>query len=210
MMATNPLNEEDVHKILDHVGRDLIPPALNALELKNDILAAWDFYRGYKRTTAKASRTAVRKSAKAIESQADKLFQVLRDSDPNVRSACAAISRHLGSDGQPFAQILSRLAELVEAAQFVARRHGGDASIREILSVTPTEWFLGHDLVWVYEKHFGRPATRDRDDVGLLQGPYIRFATCVAAVLEDPFTDETVSRAISVVRKRIPRLDSLD
>ena len=77
-------DDDGVIRILEYVGRESVPHVLNS-ELRKDILAAWDFYQGYKRTTAKGPRTRQHKYADTVSRKADELFKLLTDPEPIAR-----------------------------------------------------------------------------------------------------------------------------
>jgi hypothetical protein len=202
------LDDADIVRILEYVGRDSVSDTLDRSELRKDILAAWDFYQGYKRTTKKGPRTLRRKYAETVSLRADELFDLLTDSEVNATAVRSAMSQNLSGahaespDAEsPLVSLTYGLKKLATAARATQRKYSGITPMREILDVTPTEWFLGHDLASVYENHFNRPATRTRENGGSLEGPFIRFVIAVTAKLGEPFTDETVSKAMTALRK---------
>ena len=195
----------NIDRILEHVGRDFVPDTLDKLELRQDILAVLDHYQGYKGTTAKGTRTRRRNYAEKVSKHARALFELLTDPGPDATVARRVINQTLSKDdhAEPFLISLTNgLNKLAMTSLAVVRKYSGPDPMREILEVSPTDWLLGEGLVQVFEEHFNRPVTRTRADGGPPVSPYIRFATAVTAQLGEPFTDETVSKAISALRKR--------
>jgi hypothetical protein len=117
-MATIALDDAGVLEILEHVRSDFVSGSLDRSELKEDILAAWDFYQGYKRTSAKGSRTAVRQNAKHVASRTDELLCLLTDPEPNALMARTAMDQYLegGDDDQSITCIVYKLHKLAAAA----------------------------------------------------------------------------------------------
>jgi hypothetical protein len=195
------LDDRAVGKILEHVGIEHTPNAFDKLELRSDILAAWDFYQGYGREDHKSDRTKRRKFAAKISSPADKLYQILNE--PNSPEAEVfrtdvnnRLSMEYGIDLDLFNKGIAIICSVAHSTTLLAT---GTSSLRQVLDVSPREWFLGHDLKNVFEKHFGMKAVRTRSADGRLEGAYMRFATAATASLGEPFTDETVSKAMSAV-----------
>jgi hypothetical protein len=58
------LDDAGIDRILNNVGD--VPGTLDKSELREDILAAWDFYQGYKRADSKGARTERRDHATKI------------------------------------------------------------------------------------------------------------------------------------------------
>ena len=194
------LDVRAVDKILEHVGIEH-PNALDKLELRRDILAAWDFYRSYRREDHKRDRTKRRKFAAKIAATADKLYQILND--PNSAEAevfRSDVNSRLSMEYSIDLNLFNKgIATVCSVAQSTTRLATGTSSLRQVLDVSPGEWFLGHDLKNVFEQHFGMKAVRTRSADGRLEGAYMRFATAATASLGEPFTDETVSKAMSSV-----------
>jgi hypothetical protein len=72
--------------------------------------------------------------------------------------------------------------------------------MREVIQATPTDYFLGHDLPGIFEKHFRQPANRTRNSrEASLEGPFIRFAVTVSTALGRSFAEETVSKAMTKI-----------
>jgi hypothetical protein len=195
------LDVRAVDNILEHVGIDHTPNALDKLELRRDIIAAWDFYWGYRREDHKRDRTKRRKFAAKIAATADKLYQQLNDPDsPEAELFRTDVNRRLSMEYGIDLDLFNKGIEIVcLIAQSTTRLATGPSSLRQVLDVSPGEWFLGHDLKKVFEKHFGMKAVRTRSADGRLEGAYMRFATAATASLGEPFTDETVSKAMSAV-----------
>jgi hypothetical protein len=196
------LDDDSIDRILKHTGSEHVPPTLDKSELCNDILAAWDFYQGYGREQSKGERTKQRKYATEIAQMAGKFSHLLDDPRPEAYQVRKLIGMRFGEpDGDPSFDALKRgVTKLKAFADSIARRCGGQASLREVLTVLPSFQLIGHDLAAVFEKHFRRPANRRRDQDGLPDGAFVRFVTAATAELGEPFTAETVSKAMSVVR----------
>jgi len=195
------LDDRAVDKILEHVGMEQTPNSLDKLELRRDILAAWDFYRGYRREDHKRDRTKRRKFAATIAATADKLYEILNDPDsPEAELFRTDVNNRLSMECGIDLDLFNKgIATVCLVAQSTTRLATGTSSLRQVLDVSPGEWFLGHDLKNVFEKHFGTRAVRTRSADGRLEGAYMRFATAATASLGEPFTDETVSKAMSSV-----------
>jgi hypothetical protein len=69
------LDDAGIDRILNNVGD--VPGTLDKSELRNDILAAWDFYQGYKREDSKGARTERREYATKIAHQTAELICLL-------------------------------------------------------------------------------------------------------------------------------------
>ena len=199
------LDDDDVDKILAHIDSQHVPDSLDRSELRKDILAAWDFYQGYKREDAKSARTGRCEYATKVARTADELFHLLNKPGQEAEWVRRSIGRSLldieSDAASSLAPLTHGLMKLVNVASYTARKCTGKASIRAILEVPPSFWLIGHDLVLGFEKHFEGQAKRTRSQDGQPSGPFVQFATAVTAQLGDPFTDETVSKAISAVRK---------
>jgi hypothetical protein len=166
-------------------------------ELKADINAAWDFYQGYERESSKSQSTARRKYAKNIADSAKALACLLdgRDSD-----ACDCVRVWVDVRLPAFRAELSMVQDIERVFE---RRE----TMRErTLGVSSTDQFLGHDLLEVYKAYFGETTARDRDTSGgktdgQLIGPWIRFAKVVSECLGTDWGEETVSKAMTNIRK---------
>ena len=194
----------DIDRILEHVGRDFVPDTLDELELRKDIVAAWDFYQGYENTIAKGARTRRRNYADKVSRQTRALVKLITDPSSDATLVRRRINQNLSADDaeQFFVSLTNGLKELALEARAAVKKYDDPDTMREILEVSPTDWLLGEGLVRVFETHFRRPVTRTREAGGPPKGPFIRFATAVTAQLGEPFSDETVSKAISALRKR--------
>jgi hypothetical protein len=71
------LDDAGIDRILDNVG--YVPGTLDKSELRKDILAAWNFYQGYKRDDSKGARTERRKHATKIAHKTSELIHLLND-----------------------------------------------------------------------------------------------------------------------------------
>jgi hypothetical protein len=189
---TNALSDSDIDGILDSVGREFVPEGLDRGELKQDIEAAWDFYQGYSRESSKSRRTALRRYAEKIVKAANTLTDILQDTEPVSESLRKSISRDV-----PLHDFLIQLRRLSHRAGLLVMRHSGWSSIRQTIEITPMEYFLGHDLPTIYEKHFKNPANRSRTVLGELEGPFMRFAMAISTTLGQSAAAETVSRAMT-------------
>jgi hypothetical protein len=196
-------NDDDVVEILARINN--VPDSLDRSELLKDILAAWDFYQGHKKNADRSTRTARRQYATKVVDRANELFHLLNEPEQEAEWVRRSIRRSLLANerdcGLSLATLAQELLLLASEASTTARKCTGNASDREILGMRASFWFIGHDLVWVYEKHFKKSAKRTRAPNGQPVGPFVKFATAVTARLGDPFTDETISKAISTVRK---------
>jgi hypothetical protein len=74
------LDDVGIDRILNYVGD--VPGTLDKSELRKDILAAWDFYQGYKRENSKGARTERREHATKIAHKTNELIRLLNDPDP--------------------------------------------------------------------------------------------------------------------------------
>jgi hypothetical protein len=203
MAAVMQLNDDDVVEILARIGD--LPASMDRSGLLKDILAAWDDYQGHKKEAdAKGARTVQFKYATKVADKAKELSYLLNAPEQEAEWVRVAI-RHSLLDGRDGGLSLATLADelqlLASVASTTARKYAGNESYREILGMPASFWFIGHGLVCVYEKHFKKAAKRTRVSGGQPVGPFVQFATAVTARLGDPFTDETISKAISAVRK---------
>jgi len=71
------LDDGGIDRILNNVGD--VPGTLDKSELRKDILAAWDFYQGYKRVDSKGARTERREHATKIAHKTSELIRLLND-----------------------------------------------------------------------------------------------------------------------------------
>src|SRR5262249_17150117 len=71
------LDDAGIDRILNKVGD--VPGTLDKSELRKDILAAWDFYQGYKRDDSKGARTERREHATKIAHKTSELIHLLND-----------------------------------------------------------------------------------------------------------------------------------
>jgi len=135
----------------------------------------------------------------------NELFDILNDPRQEAKWVRKLLDLSLlgvDRDGEPSLAALSQgLMKLANAAAAIERKCTGKASIREVLEMRPSFWFIGHDLAEIFETHFKLKATRTRADSGEPIGPFVRFATAVTTRFGEPLVDETVAKAISVVRK---------
>src|SRR5215471_3343336 len=69
------LDDAGIDRILNNVGD--VPGTLDKSELREDILAAWDFYQGYKRADSKGARTERRDHAIKIAHKTNELIRLL-------------------------------------------------------------------------------------------------------------------------------------
>ena len=198
------LDDAGIDRILKNVGD--VPGILDKSELREDILAAWDFYQGYKRDDSKGARTERREHATKIAHKTSELIHLLND--PAGDWVRARIGRLLSlrerNEDEKIASLASltrSLGELLSVVGTIERQCTGTASFREVLNVRPSFWLIGNDLVKVFEKHFAKQAARTRNSDGQPDSPFVRFVTAVTAELEEPVVAETVSKAMSAVAK---------
>jgi hypothetical protein len=71
------LDDAGIDRILNYVGD--APGTLDKSELRKDILAAWDFYQGYKRENSKGAKTERREHATKIAHKTNELIHLLND-----------------------------------------------------------------------------------------------------------------------------------
>jgi hypothetical protein len=198
------LDDAGIDRILNNVGD--VPGRLDKSELRKDILAAWDFYQGYKREDSKGARTERREHATKIAHKTNELIRLLNDPAGDwVRSRIDRLlslrERYEDEKIVSLASLTRSLGELLSIVGAIERRCTGTASFREVLNVRPSFRLIGKDLVDVFEKHFAKPAVRTRNSDGQPDSPFVRFVTAVTAELGEPVVAETVSKAMSVVAK---------
>jgi hypothetical protein len=198
------LDDASIDRILNYVGD--VPGTLDKSELRKDILAAWDFYQGYKRENSKGARTERREHATKIAHKTAELIRLLNDPAGDwVRSRIGRLLslRERNEDEKivSLASLTRSLDELLSVVGTIERQCTGTASFREVLNVRPSFWFIANDLVNVFEKHFAKQAVRARDLDGQPDSPFVRFVTAVTAELGEPVVAETVSKAMSAVAK---------
>jgi len=205
------LDDASIDRILNYVGD--VPGTLDKSELRKDILAAWDFYQGYKRADSKGARTERRKHATKIAHKTSELIRLLNDPAGDwVRSRIGRLLslrerneplRERNEDEKivSLASLTRGLGELLSIVGIIERQCTGTASFREVLNVRPSFWLIGNDLVNVFEKHFAKQAVRARDLDGQPDSPFVRFVTAVTTELGEPVVAETVSKAMSAVAK---------
>jgi hypothetical protein len=196
------LDDAGIDLILGNVGD--VPGTLDKSELRKDILAAWDFYQGYKRDASKGARTERRERATKIAHKASELIHLLNDpAEDWVRSRIGRLLLRKRREDKKIASLASltrSLGDLLSVVGAIERQCTGTASFREVLNVRPSFWFIGDGLVNVFEKHFAK-AGRTRNSAGRPDSPFVRFVTAVTAELGEPVVDETVSKAMSAVAK---------
>jgi hypothetical protein len=199
------LDDAGIDRILDNVGD--VPGTLDKSELRKDILAAWDFYQGYKRDASKGARTERRERATKIAHKTSELIHLLNDpAEDWVRSRIGRLlslrKRKEDEKIASLASLMRSLGDLLSVVGTIERQCTGTASFREVLNdVRPSFWLIGNDLVNVFEKHFAKQAGRTRNSDGQPDSPFVRFVTAVTAELGEPVVDETVSKAMSAVAK---------
>ena len=206
------LDDAGIDRILNNVG--YVPGTLDKSELRKDILAAWDFYQGYKRDDSKGARTERRKHATKIAHKTSELIHLLNDpAEDWVRSRIGRLlslrERNEDEKIASLASLTRSLGELLSVVGTIERqctgtasfRGTGTASFRKVLNVRPSFWLIGNDLVNVFEKHFAKQAARTRNSDGQPDSPFVRFVTAVTAELGEPVVAETVSKAMSAVAK---------
>jgi hypothetical protein len=197
------LDDAGIDRILNNVGD--VPGTLDKSELRKDILAAWDFYQGYKREDSKGARTERREYAIKIAHQTAELIRLLNAPAGGwVRSRISrllSLRRDEDKKIVSLASLTRGLGELLSVVKTIERQCTGAASFREVLDVRPSFWLIGNDLVNVFEKHFAKPAVRTRDSDGQPDSPFVRFVTAVTAELGEPVVAETLSKAMSTVAK---------
>jgi hypothetical protein len=200
------LADDSIDRILGHVGSEHVPSTLDRLELQKDILSAWDFYQGFKREDAKRANTQRRKYAEKIRKAAQTLSHLLADQSLESKYVRRIIARRMAmpewneGGNDPSLEALTRgLMKLETHAEAIVRQCSGHSSMREVVGMTPTFWFIGHDLAEIFEKHFKKKADQTRI-AGALESAFVRFATTVTAELGEPFVDETMSKALSAAR----------
>ena len=205
------LDDAGIDRILNNVGD--VPGTLDKSELRKDILAAWDFYQGYKRADSKGARTERREHAAKIAHKTSELIRLLNDPAGDwVRSRIGRLLslrerneplRERNEDEKivSLASLTRGLGELLSVVGIIERQCTGTESFREVLNVRPSFWLIGNDLVNVFEKHFAKQAVRARDLDGQPDSPFVRFVTAVTTELGEPVVAETVSKAMSAVAK---------
>jgi len=205
------LDDAGIDRILKNVGD--VPGILDKSELREDILAAWDFYQGYKRADSKGARTERRDHAIKIAHKTNELIRLLNDPAGDwVRSRIGRLlslrerneplrERNEDEEIVSLASLTRSLDELLSVVRTIERQCTGTASFREVLNARPSFWLIGNDLVKVFEKHFAKQAARTRNSDGQPDSPFVRFVTAVTAELGEPVVDETVSKAMSAVAK---------
>jgi hypothetical protein len=197
------LDDASIDRILNYVGD--VPGTLDKSELRKDILAAWDFYQGYKRENSKGARTERREHATKIAHKTAELIRLLNDPAGDwVRSRIGRLLslRERNEDEKivSLASLTRSLDELLSVVGTIERQCTGTASFREVLNVRPSFRLIG-DLVNVFKEHFAKQAVRTRNSDGQLDSPVVRFVTAVTAELGEPVVAETVSKAMSAVAK---------
>src|SRR5215469_5540293 len=141
------LDDAGIDRILDNVG--CVPGTLDKSELRKDILAAWDFYHGYK--DSKGARTQRRKHATKIARKTRELIQLLNDpAEDWVRSRIGRLlslrERNEDEKIASLASLTRSLGTLLSVVGTIERQCTGTASFREVLNVRPSFWSIGNDL----------------------------------------------------------------
>src|SRR5262245_30795956 len=186
------ISDAQIASVLQCVGRNEVPDALDREELKKDINAAWDFYRGYKGETSKSGRTKLQKGVNEILEATNEYIGIIDASELDTRKS---ISRKF-----PLDELRGQLNLLAQCCVALCNAHSNPSSMREVIQATPTDYFLGHDLPGIFEKHFKQPANRTRNSrEASLEGPFIRFAVAVSTALGRRFAEETVSKAMTKI-----------
>src|SRR5262249_43328246 len=155
---------------------------------------------------AKGANTQRREYAEKIGKAAQTLSHLLVDQSLESKYVRRIIARRMAmperkeGGNDPSLEALTRsLLKLEFHAQAIDRLCSGHSSMREVVGMTPTFWFIGHDLAEIFERHFKKKADRTRI-AGAPVSAFVRFATTVTAELGEPFVDETVSKALSAAR----------
>src|ERR1700747_922195 len=164
------LDDASIDRILNYVGD--VPGTLDKSELRKDILAAWDFYQGYKRENSKGARTERREHATKIAHKTAELIRLLNDPAGDwVRSRIGRLLslRERNEDEKivSLASLTRSLDELLSVVGTIERQCTGTASFREVLNVRPSFRLIG-DLVNVFKEHFAKQAVRTRNSDGQL------------------------------------------
>jgi hypothetical protein len=186
------LDDGAVTEILKSVGQNDTPGNLDREQLKNDINAAWDFYRGYGAESSKGRRTQLRNYAGKLRKAGQNLSDLLDQSDPAAISLRKRILHRI-----PLNEFRERLYGLVQLSQVLSSAYSGPSSMSRVVHLSPLYLFLGDSLTGIFERHFKQSAKRSRSAQHQLEGPFIRFATAVAARLGNPVTGETISDAMT-------------
>jgi hypothetical protein len=174
------------------VGPNEVPDALDREELKNDINAAEDFYWGYKRETSKSGRTKLQKGVKTILKATNEFIGIVDKLELDTRKS---ISRKF-----PLDEFRGQLNRLALCSMALCAAYSNPSSMRDDIQASPTDYFLGHDLPVIFEKHFKQQANRTRNSrEASLEGPFIRFAVAVSTGLGRRIADETVSKAMTKI-----------
>jgi hypothetical protein len=190
------LDDGAVAEVLKCVGKNDTPGNLDREQLKTDINAAWDFCRGYEAESSKRRRTQLRNYAGKLRKAAQNLSDLLDQSDSVAISLRKRILHRI-----PLNEFRERLHGLVQLSQVLSNAYSGTSSMSRVVQFSPLYFFLGDGLKGIFEKHFKQPAKRTRSARHQLEGPFIRFATAVAARLGNPVTGETISDAMTEVTK---------
>lgn len=203
------LTDNHIDEILGAVGGD-IPAHLDRSDLKADINFSWDFFRRHERD-GKSGRTRKQKLAREVSLTAKKLAYLLEVCGFEAGFEQRVNRLLVGSvdavdPPQPleFASKGTFRRQLL-ALENIERVFPLPNVVRE-LGLTPADWFLGHDLAAIFEGHFRLRAKRERmhGSDGPLCGPWIRFAVATAKCLGTNWTAETVSAAMTAVKKQMP------
>src|SRR5688572_23089262 len=123
------LNDRDVIQIIGRVGVRQISDEGQRSELLKDILAAWDFYQGYKKEAAKGETTTRQQYATKVAHAADQLFHLLHDARPEAEWVRRSIGRGLlgieGDTERSLGNLTKGLMELAQVATTTATACAG-------------------------------------------------------------------------------------
>src|SRR5262249_45111457 len=184
------LNDEDIQRILDKVGRRFVPHGLELGALRDDLFGCYMEWCSLSQLYSdKIARQRVQR-LETIAKRADAVLALLDQgliggwarqeiamTFPLNEGAPVRITASLRTErGQPdaapsFNGFLAGLQRLAAAARYKAEYFPDRAPY--LLPRSPFEFFVANVLSSVYERHFKRAAGFSVTETG---GPYIRFA----------------------------------
>ena len=202
-----PLPGDVVGKILDQVGRKVVPPDINIDNLAQELGVSSFWYSSLSQLTSRKRSSEHLRFLTELLREVDSLQKLLRQ-----RPAREWFSEYYDLPGiYSFAKMQDALARISEIGKADLRRN--TLHRNQPVPFSPFEWLVGEQLPSVYKKFLREDAgsshskVDDRaNDIAKIRGPYIRFALGVLNALRITKTNgmrhspEAIIRALTLVR----------
>jgi hypothetical protein len=187
---TAVLDDATLDKILGSLG-DKVPSDLDRSQLAHEVKRVWDFYQGCRREDSKSGRTQRWKVLKQYSTKLWRQFDGLSSAD-RLRLA------------KEFERFEIAVCSNLAGHGLDSRWHGPDirgrqSSWREVLDgLSPKEWFISRGMAEIFERHFKKEATCNRDVAsGQVCGPFVSFVCGITAELGEPLKGDTIVKAMT-------------